>query len=635
MNVKNTSSTNDDHQQHQTALHTVSELSPLYDQKYLKPSYKNIRLISHRNHVPRLGVDPDTLTISTDWLAWRYCVDAGHHSIHIEGLLAEWPEERGNPNLHYQSSSTWMYVNGEDITLFHGVSLGNQFNKWMAHLSHGYHRLWHALDRACVNYKPKIIEFYDIRADYDYLDESAKKALVDEITEKHQLQLIDYQDRMSPDPNAFHDLPFQMQSGEPKNLKFYLKFLYEIFVEYWFRLRFEFVKPGKRIYMLLNWPALKNLFENLHGNKLNPVILARQFPKSAKFVYDCWQKNILLTRLPTVRLDKNEEERLNQIIDAIINTFSPPNIAFELVQQNFIRDKIIASGQLQNTALEIKSYERLLDRHKISHIVVGDAENKTCRLLLELAFKKNIQGDELLNGMFVTDEYRDARSGNSVHPPYVKRLLSWGEQNEHWLASRNRTMPTVRTGYPALGIVKREFPATQILGGNALILPVSMEGIKALNTNIFSTLVETVKGLENLGYQSIRIKVHSGHPVEAYYRDVADYFTLNCEIYQAGGLAKHIDWADIVVGPIDSGAFVETMATGTPYYPMWMRPSSLRKKYFGPVIPFETVPELIDAVRQKNYPEPREFLEYFCSADSIPNASTRVWEVLEKPVTPS
>jgi len=609
---------------------SVSELSALHEQSQLKAKYKKIVLISHRNHVPRLIADPDALTISTDWLAWRHCLDAGHHSIYFESLLEEWPEERGNPDLHFQTSASWMYVKGKDVTSFRGVSLGKQFNKQMSLFRHGYLRQWHALVRACRKYSPEILEFYDIRAEYDYLDDDTKKKLVCDVASKFQLELIDRNDRLSPDPEAFHDLPFQMQNDEPRNLKYFLRLFYETIVDIWFRMRFVIVKPEKRVYLLLNWPALKNLLKNLQGIKLNPVILARQFPKSADFVLDCWRKNILLAGLPLTQLDEFEENRLVEIEESVENSFVRPESAFELVQQNFIRENFFLSGFFRRAAIEVKSYERLFDRHKIAHVVVGDSENKTCRLLLELAYKKGIHADELLNGVFLTDEYFDARSGDSFHQPYVKRLLTWGLQNESWFAERNETTPIVRTGYPALGAVRREFSKPETDRGNALILPISMEGIKALNTNIFSTLVDTVRGLRSLGYASIRIKVHSGHPVKKYFEDIAAYFALDCEIFQAGGLAEHIEWADLVIGPIDSGAFVETMAMGTPYYPMRLHPSSLRNKYFGTVKPSESVPELLEAVRRNNFPEPQEFLEYFCSTESIPNASTKVWEILEQ-----
>lgn len=607
----------------------VSKLSPLYSQSHIKPAYKKIVLISHRRHVAKLSADTDTLTICTDWLAWRHCVDAGYHSLHIEALLMPWPEERGDPDMHRYQSSTWMNINGADITLFRGVSLGKMFNRQMDIFRHGFLRIWHALDRACEQYQPDTLEFYDIRAEYDYLDEEGKKDLVSSIAVKHHLNFIDHQDRMSSDPQAFHDAPYLMQAQESNSPKVYLRKLYEIIVDAGFHLRFVFVNPGRRVYLLLNWPALKNLLASRQGGLLNPVILARHFPKNLSFVLDCWRKNILLTRLPPSKFNKDDKKRFAEIVVDLEKALAAPASALERIQQKFILKNYVNLGLLRAAALEVISYERLFERHNISQLVVGDAENGTCRLLLELAFKKKIHADEMLNGMFLTDEFIDSRSGDDLHPPYVKRLLSWGEQNESWLAARNGDIPTVRTGYPALGSVNREFSAS---GRNkALILPISMEGVQAHSCNIFSTLVDTVRGLEVLGYGSIRIKVHVGHPVEKYFRDVAEYFDLDCEIYQTGGLADHIEWADMVIGPIDSGAFVETVSAGVPYYPMRLYPSSLKEKYFGPVEPFESVPQLLEAVRRQNYPEPEAFLEYFCSSDSISNASARVWEVLEEP----
>jgi hypothetical protein len=632
MNKNLNSTMSSDQQRSEGAPQDISKLSSLHKQDHLKETYKKIVLVSHRNQLPAINVDPEMLIISTDWLTWQYCIEAGHHSIHFESMLEVWPEDRGDPDFHRQNSSTWMYKNNVDISLFHGVSLGKQFNKQLSWLRHGYLQLWHALDRACKRFKPAVLVYHGVRVDFDCLDEYAKLALVSNISEKNGLQLITAENQETSDSPVFHDLPFQVQIEESRNLKYYLRYLYEIVVDQCFKIRFAFVKPSKRVYLLLNWTALENLLKNLQDDKVNPVILARQFPKTISFVLDCWRKNVLLAKLPLARLSSEDENRLAEIEGSIESSFGEPLSTLDLVQQSYIKENILRPGLLRRAAEEVISYEKLFIHHKIEHLVVGDSENRTCRMLLELAHKNGIQADELLNGMFLTDEYVDTRSGDISHPPFITRLLTWGLQNELWLAERNNSISTIRTGYPALNTIREMSPNSASAQKKALVLPMSIEGIKALNTNIFSTLVDTVKGLKNLDFTSIRVKVHVGHPVKKYYEDIAAHFSLDCEIYQEGGLANHIEWADIVIGPIDSGAFVETMSMGKPYYPMRLHPSSLNKKYFGPVDPSESVTELLAAIREQKFPNQQEFLEHFCSSDTIPNASKRVWEVLKKSI---
>jgi hypothetical protein len=608
----------------------LSDLSPLKHLPQLQDQYRIITLISHRNHVQKLTAKKDQLVVVTDWLTWRYCVDAGHDSIHIEAMVEQWPEESGDPDYHYYNSATWMYAENHDITLFRGVSLGKQFNKKLGLFRLGFIRTWHALDRICQHFQPTQMEFFDIRSDHDSLTEFAKVSLVTGITEKHQISVIDRYDRMSSDPYAFHDLPQQIQSQKPKILKFFLLNFYDIVIEILFGARFLFIKPGRRIYFLLNWPALKVLFENKMSTELHPVILARQFPKSIGFILNCWRKNILLARLPSGHLSKSEKTHVAKISGLIEKSFAKSSTLLDIAQQDFIKNTFLQPGMLRRAACEVKSYDILFDRLRIKHLVVGDAENGTCRILLELAHKKNIHADEMLNGVFLTDEYSDTRNGDAIHLPYVNRLLTWGEHDEKWMAGRSSEMATVRIGYPALGIVQSKFTDPSLPHKKALVLPISMEGVKALNTNIFPTIVDTVRGLKEMGCTEIRIKVHVGHPVKNYFEMIARYFDLDCEISQSRILAHHIDWADFVIGPIDSGAFVETMAKGTPYYPMRLFPSSLKKKYFGNVVPSESVPELLTAIQQRNFPDLKQTLEYFCSASSIPNASKQVWEVLEQ-----
>ena len=177
--------------------------------------------------------------------------------------------------------------------------------------------------------------------------------------------------------------------------------------------------------------------------------------------------------MPFIKFNKADNRRLNEIRFAIENSFSGASSPRKIAQQRFIERNFLESGRYRRIAANIVSYGKLFEQHKIAHLVVGDAGNGNCRLLLEIANLKNIPADELLNGMFLTDEYFDVRSGDNVHKPYVKRLLSWGENDEIWLENQNKHLPFVRTGYPALENINTEFGDPLKPYKKALILPIS------------------------------------------------------------------------------------------------------------------------------------------------------------------
>ena len=140
---------------------TLSAIDPRLD---LRQRYRRVVLLSHVRHLDRLDPDADDqLVISTDWLAWRRWTDAGRAGLHFDALIADWPEEMGDPATHHQRACEWVYVDGRDVTLFRGVSLGKQFNRAVSLFSLHFARAWHGLDRLCRRFGPEEIVLLDLR----------------------------------------------------------------------------------------------------------------------------------------------------------------------------------------------------------------------------------------------------------------------------------------------------------------------------------------------------------------------------------------------------------------------------------------------------------------------------------------
>ncbi|MEK9647209.1 MAG: hypothetical protein VW547_16865, partial [Alphaproteobacteria bacterium] len=300
--------------------------------------------------------------------------------------------------------------------------------------------------------------------------------------------------------------------------------------------------------------------------------------------------------------------------------------------RRFIRMRLLDTGWIRQIALRIKSYKRFFAARKVRRVLVGDVTGGDCRVIAETAHAMGIPVDELLNGMFVVPQKYDARCGDTGCAPIVARMLSWGRMNEEWLAMTGAGIEVRRTGYPALDGLRRRVPKSRAgKPRRALVLPIyaDADDVMALTSNIFSYLVDTIRVLDRAGIGEIRVKLHSGPQNLDYYRDVAVYSGVACEVIKGGDLVPHLDWADIVVGPVNSGAFVETMAAGVPYYAYRPWPSLISRALLDTMGLLDAPEDLARALGAGREPDRRAILDRVCSFGEIENAAARVWETIE------
>jgi hypothetical protein len=111
---------------------------------------------------------------------------------------------------------------------------------------------------------------------------------------------------------------------------------------------------------------------------------------------------------------------------------------------------------------------------------------------------------------------------------------------------------------------------------------------------------------------------------------VMRYHSVACQIETSGTLKSLIAWADVVVGPINSGSFVETLALGKPYYPCQFGPSSLDASLFGGAQLCRNAKELDAAITSGSAADRATVLQAMCSIREITNASQRFWSVMER-----
>ncbi len=591
--------------------------------------FRRLLLLSHRFQIE--GAERDALVVTNDWLTWRLCLAGNRPVAHVEGFMADWPPERGDPDGFYQRHGSWMMEDGRDPTLFDGISLGKQFNGHVVLMRHLTERLWHALDAVCRRYGPEEIVLVGLRVEYGFFDAECSRLLARALAERHGARLID---RLQPDPDGpgvFAEAVSRAVAPTETGWKPRLRRLYGLTVE-GLSLAAAAIRGRKpRVFLLLNWIGVRNLIRFFDGGGATPLLLAEQWPKTPGFIGQCLRKGVLLARLPESALTRSDRDAVAAIEARL--AARPPRSAdpAAAVEALYVRNRIVATGAVAARAAEVRRFRRFLERYGTARVVVGESANMTCRMIADLAHVRGSRVDELLNGMFVTRQRVDTRCGDAFQPPVVDRLLAWGRQQEEWAEGAGVKARVVRTGYPSLDLLRRgKPPPPRGVGKRALVLPLTVDGhdLRGLYANPLSYLVELVRGLAERGWFPITVKLHPGFPDLAYYQELCRIEGLDCVLVKQGDLAALAAGADAVMGPVNSGSMLEVQALGRPYYPMRAVPSSLDPALFGGARVYDDVASLLSDLDAGIVPEGADVLDRFCAVNEIPNASARFWKVL-------
>ena len=298
-----------------------------------------------------------------------------------------------------------------------------------------------------------------------------------------------------------------------------------------------------------------------------------------------------------------------------------------------IRAEILNTGRLADAARKVHMAERFFERYQPRRLVVDGVRNIPPYVFVEAAHTRGVAIDYIWHSPMTPDNKRlDALGGDPRTPPRVTRCLSWGRVSDKWLGDIGAEQPRVRVGCPLSERYKGSAVTSSPTGGRALVLqytPTVLD-LRGLNANAFVNFVTVVRKLRELGFDDIVMKLHPGPGrwKKAYFEKVADFFDLDCPIYKTRPYHELLEWADIVVGPLTSGAMFETLASGKPYHTFLMEPHGLNPAYYGDYPILSTADDLTDAVKGDYADVARRLLDEVYGLDEVPNGAERFWEVL-------
>ena len=607
------------------------------DVPHLGASYRRFALVTDQRHVDLLGADDgDTLIVSSDWLLWQECLHNGLHCVLASRGIPGWGDWEEFGADYYLRTHDWLYVNGEDATLFRGVSLGRKFVRQVSLVIADYEIKTRALEVLTERFGPRQYIYFDYRTDDDFVDDGERFSIVCSVAERFGIDVVDRRDRLAP-VNAECAVYALYKSpetgGNPGQNKAAQACLavFEWVADGLSRLRRFLGRARPSVLLLNNQMTALPLIEKFDGAALYPMFLAKLFPhkKNLGFVAKSIANGILLISAPKRPLSDDDHRAVDAIHSTLEEAWKSPATGREAVVRRHVRKHILAPKLLYGKALDVTWAERVLDRHKPDQIFTDSVQNTTTTTFLEVARQRGIPAAVTWHGPYIQDVKLEIFGCDPRFGPLVDRCFTWGRNHEDWLDNISAKTAKVRIGNLVCGPYRRT-PPTARKRGHALVLQyfTPNRDFAAPTSHEYFYFVNTVRMLRDLGYSGIRFKFHPGLPKFRYYKRIADFFDMECEMFAEGPFKDFVAWADFAIGPATSGAMLEVMVAGKPYYPILLPPHSVNTKYLDGSPVYTNLNSLRLALEAGEVPDQRKLLNDFNSFDEIPDPAARVWQVL-------
>lgn len=611
----------------------LPELSVFRQQPGLRDRYERLILVTTLAQLDRFGeVGPDTLVFTTEWLTWRRCVARNIACVHYESMLGRWPEEMPAPEELYCWTARWVFDGDEDATLFRGVSLGRPLSTEVLQISHSFGLGYCALLRACQRFAIKSLILCDAQAIFRVWDSDTKRLLVRLVAERLGIAWQDALDPAAPDDETFQTVVgYPSPPENPWRLR--VRALLAAAADLIFSCASLLRRRRPFVLWWISLLNLKGIIARAQVEKFTPVVLADFIPKSGAFMRDVWRFGGRLARLPGARLSGRDRRQIDDMVRRIVAAWRAPAPPLVQAFRQAIENRMLRTGRLHEMARLVKQYEKLFRRFDFQRVVVVDVSEIMSHIPASLAHGKAIPVDELHNGMFVTGSRNTSRCGDTHVAPLISRFLCFGEAEVEWVKDCIRAPgETIVVGYPGLDAVDSSATPAMSAGGNGrnvLVLPVYhyVSDPTAYRSDTDAYLVDTVRVLRDCGYSNVRVKLHPSMDHLPHYQAVNREFSLGAEMVIAGNALTHFEWADLVVGPLSSGAFLEATRAGKRYIAV-RPPSSSVLPRFARGATVIGVPEDLRAVLRDDRRADRDLiLRRFCGG--VANPAQRFVDAVE------
>jgi hypothetical protein len=599
--------------------------------------YNRFAMVSRRAHLDDLSPSEDgLLLVSSSWLLWQELVLEGWPCIHIESSQVTTDTDCLAEDI-YLRTNDWIYLDGDDATLFEKVSLGRKVVREVSLLILERERLFQSLSDLVERFKPEEILFYDLRAETSMLDAEGRLGIVRQIAEQFGSHV---KDLTNPTGDADPNMPIRPYYGtsENGNTGGRLSAMARRSV---FRListasKFRWILGDRRpgVLMMCSQLSSTSLLEKFANHKAVPVVPVDWLPGKGKLGYllGCVLKGVRIPMPAQAELSAREKSEIEGSISRFEEAWREP--AGEEIEyiRRYIRREVFASGRLFDIALECRRARNLLARGDIRLIFTDGLQNRTINTALEIAADHGVKTSASWHGPYIQDYKLDILGCDPRYRRVVDCALTWGDVHEKWLAAIGSDTDVIRIGnlilsdddtVPTQADTKRE---------NALILQYATPHADILwpQAGQYGFFVHAARAYRNAGYKNIRLKLHPGPSKIDYYQRIAELFDIDCDVVIDGPFMDHVDWADSITGPVHSGAMLEVMHAGKPYLAALYGPHSINADYLDDAILYQNEAELTKGVLRGAAPDNRVTLERFASKFSISDPAATAWAAFEQ-----
>ena len=544
----------------------------------LKKSYRYMALVSHMRHLPFITTPKEeTLIVSSDWLLLDFLDKNNYDSLYYEYGLLNINESELEADMFIRCND-WIYLDGIDQSIYMGVSLGRLFARDISYIYIIYTRLYEALSNIIRIFKPEKIYLFDYRSEVGLLDDKSKVLIVEEVCQKKNIEFINLIDSPNPDDESF---PQYSDYGlhDTVKIKYTLvKKLYSYWIDLASSMFSKFFTEHNKVALMCGGHLAQVLLDQKHISSKRLIVFASTVSRNPKKVFSSLIKGVYFSK-PIHSNRKINFEILNEIVSKYKHAWQKePDDVLTKIVRSYILKNVLSSKRIKNYCVQIDGAQHFYDKHKPEQILVDSLIGPDSRIAIELASKLNITVNYIWHGMWLQIMHFDAFGGDKRSKTLVNRVFSWGEQNDNWLNAANWRGDTIRVGGPFISkysnITHKKLNNKE--KQNVLVLQYTSQNddVRGLNANQYGFFVNIVRVLNRIGVYNTRLKLHPVIWKKSYYEKIKISYGLNCEIRDDGPFEKHLEWADIVIGPAQSGAFLEALASKKYYYPVVLSPHS-------------------------------------------------------------
>jgi len=617
---------------------SLEELPP-----WIHKTYERIALISHPRHLAEFDPeDKSILLISCEWLTWQIALSDRRHCLHFQSLKSI-PEDHYNIQDHYFFVNDWHYINGEDATMYRGVSLGNCFIRQAAMVTIEAIKLQYSLSNFIGRFKPKEVLFIDFHSDLSVLSADEQADLVKKIVGEHNIHFISRMDAIDPsDPfiscNQTYQLKPRHRAQETISIRERALRLYEFVAAFIGLLRQCVSRRPPKILLFLTQLNSIPLIDAFRGRSFHPLFLASNIPNKINvfsFVKGI-VRGIIPVKTPRPSLSGHDEKALDEIRNQLSSAFQGEYGLIQHQIRSYIKKYILDTHLFYDMAKKVNSAENLLDKAKPDAFFTDGLQNSQIFILISLAKQRKIKTFVTLHAPYIYDVKVPIFWSDKKRPVLTDYSLTWGRIHDQWQHANSKEITCIRTGSPisqyARDISTERKPSVPKESQHVLLLHYSVPDydLQWPQAGQYSVFVETIRMLKDIGYNNIRMRLHPGYDTAGHYGRVVEYFGLQCDFDGSETYIESLSWADLVIGPAYSGALPECIAAGKPYYPILMKPSFANSSYLEGHQVFDSTESLRDALVSGIPLDQDALLNDFSSLVDIPDPASRTWDVIEE-----